>query len=377
MIVQKKWFVPFSKLTYTQEMIDAAVTVLQRGATSVGEGGEEGFYFEKEFAYKFGQKNGISLSSGSAALHLALLACGVNQGDEVIVPPNTCLSVPSAVTHVGAKPTFVDAEYETQNLDPLKLEEQITSKTKAVIVVHTQGHPCDMDPIMEIAEKYDLKIIENAIHAAGSKYKGKKLPITSISVFGFHHSKSLYLPAPGGGMILTNNEEIANDARLRRYHGIDENSGSDRSYRVGFNYRMSEVAAAIGRVQLRHLDEYTAHQRETAKYYDELLTDIPPVTPPVEKDYAYHTFLRYVILVPKRDQLKEYLARQSIQSKVLYDIPLHLDPRYMKTYGTMIGDYPITEKIKEEELALPMPRFRERWEIEYIAEKIKTFYTSL
>jgi dTDP-4-amino-4,6-dideoxygalactose transaminase len=140
---------------------------------------------------------------------------------------------------------------------------------------------------------------------------------------------------------------------------------------------MSEVAAAIGRVQLRHLDEYTNHQREIAKYYEELLTDIPPVTLPVEKDYAFHTFLRYVILVPKRDQLKEYLTGHSIQSKVLYDIPLHLDPRYMKTYSSKKGDYPITEKIKEEELALPMPRFRERWEIEYITEKIKTFYSSL
>jgi len=231
-----------------------------------------------------------------------------------------------------------------------------------------------MDPLIEIAEKHDLHIIENPTHAAEGKYKGKKLPISSLAIYGFHHMKSLYLPdGSGGGMVLTDDAEMAQDIRMRRYHGKDLSLKEYDHPLLGYNYRMSDLAAAIGRIQLRELPEYTKHQREIAHYYNELLEDTPVQTP-AEKDYAYHTYLRYVIHAPKRDQLREYLAQYGVQTSVFYAKPLHLQIRDMKLLGTAKGDFPIAEKVKETELGLPSPRFRERWEVEYVAEKIKEFY---
>jgi len=375
--VKRKWFIPLSKLTYSQEMIDAAVNVLKRGAITTSDEGEDFIMFEKEFATSCGKKYGVCLASGTAALHLALIACGVEDGDEVIVPPNTTLPVGDAVLMVRAKPVFVEPEADTLNIDPTKIEATITEKTKAIIPVHMQGHPCDMDPIIEIAKDHNISIIENATHAGGGKYKGKKVPVTSeAAIYGFHHQKTLYLTdGGGGGLVITDDPEIAKDVEMRRYHGRDLSLGVYDHPLLGYNYRMSDLSAAIGRIQLRHLDEWTTYQRKIAHYYNELLEDTP-VTTPVEKDYAYHTYLRYVIFAPKRDQLIEFLTKQGIQTSVIYSIPMHLQSRWMKLFGYKKGDFPISEKIKEEELGLPSPRFREHWEVEYVAKAIKEFYAT-
>lgn len=378
MYERKKWFIPYSKLTYSEEMIDAAVRVLRMGALTTSDEGHEFIMLEKEFANAYGKKYGICLASGTASLHLAALACGIGQGDEVIIAPNTTCPVGDITFMVGAKPVFVEPEYDTLNIDATKIEAAITPKTKAIIPVHMQGHPCDMDPILEIAEKHDLRIISNPTHAAEAKYKGQKVPVkgVDVAVYGFHHMKSLYLTdGGGGGMVLTDDKEIAQDVRDRRYHGRDFSKGVYDHPILGYNYRMSDLSAAIGRIQLRELPMHTKHQREIAYYYNELLEDTP-VTLPAERDYAYHTYLRYVIWAPKRDQLMAYLAKQGINSSVIYSIPMHLQSRFMKLLGTQKGDFPITEKIKETELGLPVPKFREKWEVEFVCEQIKEFYSS-
>jgi len=376
--IKRKWFIPFSRLTYSKEMIKAAVRVLEMGAPTVTDEGHEFILLEKEFANAYGKNHAISLASGTAALHLSILACGIGPGDEIIMAPNTTLPCGDAALFVGAKPVFVEPEYDTLNLDPdpRKLEAAITDKTKAILPVHMMGLSCDMDPIMEVAADHNLYVIENPTHAAEAKYKGKKVPVASLALYGFHHMKSLFLPdGSGGGMIATDNNEMAEDIWLRRYHGMDLTSGSYESHLLGYNYRLSDLAAAIGRIQLRKLPEYSDHQREIAHYYNELLEDTP-VQLPTEPDYAYHTYLRYVIHAPKRDQLKEYLAQNGIQTSIIYSIPMHLHKRYIDQFGYKQGDFPITEKIKETELGLPCPRFREHWEVEYVAEKIKEFYAT-
>jgi dTDP-4-amino-4,6-dideoxygalactose transaminase len=356
-------------------MIDAAVKVLEKGALSVAEEGEEFIPFEKEFSHYCGRKNAVCLSSGTAALHLAVIACGIGNDDEVIVPSNTAIPVGDVVLMVGAKPVLVDPEYDTLNIDPSRIEEKITSKTKAIMVVHMHGHPADIDPIIEIAEKHSLRIIENPTHSGAARYKGKKLPRTGLAVYSCHHLKTIHLPdGGGGGMVVTDDDVIAEDVRKRRYHGKDVSLGSYDTPLLGYNYRLSDMAAAIGRIQLRHIDEYTRNQRENAAAYTKLLEDTQ-VTPPVEKDYAYHAFLRYIIRAPKRDKLMQYLRDEGIGCGVFYSVPMHLQTRYMKLFGYKKGDCPITEKIKEEELGLPAPFLRERWELEYVTDKIKEFYS--
>ena len=184
-------------------MKDAAMQVLDRGALTVHDEGEDFIMFEKEFPHAYGKKYGVSLSSGTAALHLAVIACGIGSGDEVLVPANTTVPVADVVPMVGAKPVFVEPEYDTLNIDATKIEAAITPKTRGIMAVHMQGHSCDMDPIMEIAEKHDLHIIENPTHAAEGKYKGKKVPVASLAVYGFHHRRRLVGnlaidPLPGG-----------------------------------------------------------------------------------------------------------------------------------------------------------------------------------
>lgn len=359
--------VPYKKNPYSQEMIDAVVNCLKEGAKLQHyRKGEECAFFEKEFAQFCGRKFAISTISGTASLHLALLACGVDREDEVLLTPHVAYAVGNSILCIGAKPVFVDIDDETLTMDPSKIEEQITLKTKAIIPIHTYGHPADMDTVTEIARKHDLFVIEDATHSIGSKYKGKRLPIggdKNIGIFGLN-MKQLWLPS-SGGMIVTDSEEIARKAMRQR----DPHEGVV----IGYSYMMADSAAAVGRIQLRNLENYIEMQRSAAKILTELLKDTPAITP-IEKEWAYHAYARYAIRAPKRDALMKYLRQQGIDCIALYPTPTHLLKLYQEQFSQKEGDFPVTEKEKKEELSLPEPRFRSRWELEYIAEKILKFY---
>jgi len=361
------YFIPYKKNIFSQEMIDAVADYMKEGAKLQHyRRGEECVFFEKEFAEFCGRKFAISNISGTASIHLALLACGLEKGDEVMLTPHVAYAVANSVQCVGAKPVFVDIDEETLTMDPSKIEAKITPKTKAIIPVHTYGHPADMDPIMEIAHKHNLFVIEDVTHAMGSRYKGRRLPMggdRNIGIFSLS-PKQLWLPS-GGGMLVTDNEKIAKKATLHR----DPHSGLV----IGYSYMMADTAAIIGRIQLRHLEDYVKMQRSSAKTLNKLF-DGTPVVIPTEKEWAYHAYARYAIRVSKRDDLIKFLRQQGIDCTILYATPTHLLKSYRELFGYREGEFPVTEKEKKEELSLPEPRFRSQWDIEYIAKQIMEFY---
>lgn len=365
---ESSYLVAYKKSPFSQEMIDTVVDYMKKGAEMQHHPRcEECEFFEKEFAAFCGRKYGISNTSGSASLQITLGACGIERGDEVIITSHVAYAVGNTVLSLGAKPVFVDIDRETLTMDPSKIEEKITSTTKAIIPVHTYGHPADMDPIMEISRKYDLFVIEDATHAIGSRYKGKPLPVggdKDIGIFSLNW-KQLWLPA-GGGMIVTDNEDIAQKAMLSK-----ESHGSGPI--IGNNYLMHTIAGAVGRIQLKHLEDYVNMQRNSAKTLSELLEDTPVVTP-IEREWAYHAYARYAILAPKRDELMKVLGQQGIDCHTIYTTPTHLLESYREQFGHKEGDFPVTEKEKKEELLLPEPRFRSLAELEYVAQKIVEFY---
>jgi len=271
-------------------------------------------------------------------------------------------------------------EEDIFNLDPEKIEEKITDKTKIIFPLHSQSHPADMDPIIEIAEKHDLKVYENIVHASGAKYKGKKVPITEAGSTSFS-VKCLWLPG-GGGMVVTDDDELAEAVSLRRYYGfpglrLGSYSSSDAKVLALDLQMYGGIMAAIGRIQLKSLQKYVDLQRKHSTILTDLLENTPVITP-FEMDYAYHSYLRYVIRAPKRDALMEYLRKEGIGCSILYGkLPIYSQEYSRKLYGDKYNpkDFPVTEKHKKEELALPEPRFRNQWELEYIVKKIEEFYS--
>lgn len=365
------YLIPYKRNPMSKEMIEAAVKYLEKGET-LHNRLEEVFFFEREFANYCGRKYAVGLNSGTTALYNALVVCGVGKGDEVIVPPNSFAAVGHSVWTCGAIPVFVDVEEDTFNIDASKIEEKITDKTKAIMPVAHFGHPCDMDPIMDIAEEHDLYVVENDAMALGAKYKGKRVPIGHMGVFCLS-VKGLWLPG-GGGFVATDDEEIAEKIEARRYLGFSRSiSIAGLSTSLGLNYKMTDIGATIGRVQLKNVDEYIERQRKNASIYTKLLEDTPVKTP-IEKDYAYHVFLRYGIVAPRRDELKNYLHEQGVECHNIYQIANYLQPMYVERFGYKKGDFPVTDKQKDLELSLPEPRSRTQWELEYVTNKIKEFY---
>ncbi|BBO92116.1 DegT/DnrJ/EryC1/StrS family aminotransferase [Desulfosarcina ovata] len=366
------YIVPYMKFCYSQEMIEAVERYMKEGEKlSFYRRGEECELFEKEFADFCGKKYAVSSNSGTASLHLSLLAAGIESGDEVMLTPHVAPAVGNAVLCAGAKPVFVDIDEETWTMDPSKIEEKITSNTKAIIPVHTYGHPADMDPIMETARKYNLLVIEDGTHAIGSKYKGNRLPLggdRNIGIFGLT-AKQLFLlgqcAGNSGGMLVTDNKELAEKVRSHK----NCHSGEV----IGYSYLMDDISATVGRIQLRHLEEYVEMQRNSAKILNERLKETPVQTS-VEKEWAYHTYARYAIRAPERDALQEFLRQKGVDCIPLYPTPTHMLKLYRNLVGNKRGDFPVTEKQKKEELSLPEPKFRSEWDLNYVARKIAEFY---
>ncbi len=329
--------------------------------------GENVSCFERDFSGYCNTKFGIGVGSGTAAIHLALLSCGVSNGDEVITVPNTAVPTVSAISLANAIPVFVDVDPETYTINTKKIEEGITRKTKAIIPVHLYGHPCDMDPVLEIAEKHGLRVIEDACQAHGAKYKGRSVgSLGDIGCFSFYPTKNLGAYGDGG-MVVTRNEELAETVRLLRNYGQTEKNVHKI---IGFNSRLDEIQAAILRVKLKHLEEWNASRAGKARLYHKLLDD-SVITRPVERKWARHVHHLYVVRSGKRNQLQEWLKSQGILTNIHYPTPVHMQEAYSYLgYGK--GSFPVSERNAGEILSLPMFPELTREEIERVAAAVNS-----
>ena len=328
--------------------------------------GEEAKAFEEEFASFCSTNYGVATNSGTSALHVAMLTVGIKAGDEVIVPSHTFIATVSPLLHIGAKPVFAEVDRRTYTIDPDEIRKKITDKTKAIIPVHLYGHPCDMGPITEIAHEYDLKVIEDACQAHGAEYKGKKVgSIGDMACFSFFPSKNMTV-AGDGGMIVTNDENYAEKAKALVNQGRMKGRKYEHDF-AGFNYRMSEVLAAVGRVQLKHLPAWIEQRREVARWYNEQL-DANNITLPVEMEWAKHVYHLYVIRCKNRDELREFLKKKGIAAGVHYPLPVHLQPSVKNVVGQV--SLPFTEKIAKEVLSIPMHPQMSRKDAIYVAKAI-------
>ena len=327
--------------------IDAAVLkVLDQAAFILGPAVAS---FEKDFAAFCGTTEAVGVNSGTSALHLALLAAGVGPGDEVITVPYTFVATVAAIEYAGAKPVLVDVEPDYWTMDPAKLEAAITPRTKAIMPVHLYGQPADMDPILEIARRRGIPVIEDAAQAHASEYKGRRCgSMGLLGCFSFYPGKNLGAYGEGGAVV-TNDAALAKHVRLLRAWG--EEVRYEHKYRA-FNYRMDGVQGAVLGVKLRHLEAWTEARRRHAAEYARQLADTP-AAPPVERPGTRHVYHVYVVRLAQRDAWRARLGEAGVQTGVHYPIPVHLQPAY-RDLGHAAGDFPVSERAAGEVLSLPI-----------------------
>ncbi|MHC4309795.1 MAG: DegT/DnrJ/EryC1/StrS family aminotransferase [Planctomycetota bacterium] len=330
--------------------------------------GEELDAFEAEFASYCGVKNCVGVGSGSDALYIALKACGIGQGDEIITVSHTFIATAFAISWTGATPVFVDIDPSSYTLDHRQAERAITPRTKAILPVHIYGQCADMDPLLELAHKHNLWIIEDACQAHGATYKGSKAgSMGHMGCFSFYPSKNLGAWGDGGA-VTSNDEKLARRVRSLR------NYGQTKKYRysnMGYNSRLDELQAAILRVKLRHLDDWNLARRRHAKRYTEELKDCL-VTCPHVSVAAEHVFHLYVIRSARREELRRHLEQERIDTLVHYPIPAHLQKVY-KNLGYKKGDLPITETYSSEILSLPIYAGLEANQVEHVVRSLHSY----
>jgi dTDP-4-amino-4,6-dideoxygalactose transaminase len=327
--------------------------------------------FEKDFAKFVGAEQCVGFNSGTSALHVALLLLGVGAGDEVVTTPFTFVATSWAISYVGAKPVYVDIDDDTFNLSPKLLERAFTPRTKAILPVHLYGHPCDLDPILEIARKRKLPLVEDACQAHGATYKGKTVgTFGAMSCFSFYPGKNLGACGEGGALV-TNDAKFAARARSLREHGSTVRYYHDE---VGYNYRMEGFQGAVLGVKLKHLAEWTKKRRTIAGTYNDLLADTP-LQLPREASWCESARHVYVVRHPRRDELKKFLEANGVGCALHYPLPLHLQKCYA-SLGHKAGDFPVAEKAARECLSLPMyPELTDK-QVQRVADVIKQFFTT-
>ena len=333
--------------------------------------GSEGAAFEQEIAQLCGVAHGVGVASGTDALILALRACGVQAGDEVVIPPFTFVATGSAISALGAKPVFADIRPDTYNIDPSDLARRVTKKTKAIIAVHLYGLACDMDPIVNFARAHNLRVIEDNAQSIGASYKGRRAgSLGDAACMSFYPTKNLGAYGDAG-MVATNSNDAAARLRTLRNHG---QSAKYVSSEPGWNSRLDEIQAAILRVKLRHLPEWQRARQGHAAAYTKLLLGIPGVMPPLIPEGYDHVFHQYTIRVERRDALMKFLSERKIGCSVYYPVPLHLQPLYA-SLGHKAGDFPHAERAAQEVLSLPMfPELRPE-QVTRVAEAVAEFVT--
>ncbi|BAI79646.1 aminotransferase, DegT/DnrJ/EryC1/StrS family [Deferribacter desulfuricans SSM1] len=321
--------------------------------------------FEKEVAEYLGVKYAVGVGSGTEALHLALRALGVGEGDEVITVPFTFIATAEAILYCNAKPVFVDVDEETMNIDVTQLENKITEKTKVIIPVHLFGNPANLDEVIEVAKKYNIKVLDDCAQSFGAEYKGKKIgSICDVSAFSFFPSKNLGCYGDGG-LITTDDESVYNTLKALRNHG-----SFTRYYHemLGFNSRLDDIQAAILRVKLKYIDKLNNDRIRIANLYRDRLSDFVKIQ--AENDNGQHVYHQFTIVSEKRDLIQKRLQEHEIASAIYYPIPVHLQKSFSKL-GYKKGDFPVSEKLAEKVVSLPMNPFLEDEEVEIISSVVK------
>jgi dTDP-4-amino-4,6-dideoxygalactose transaminase len=324
--------------------------------------------FEEEFARFCGVQHAVGVDSGTAALHLAFLTCDIGSGDEVITTPHTFIATIGMLGRVGARPVFVDIDPWTYNIDPARIEAAITGRTKAIMPVHLYGQPAEMDPILEIADRHRLKVIEDAAQAHGAEYKGRQAgSMGHVAIFSFYPGKNLGAYGDAGAVV-TDDGEIAEKVRMLRDHGRRDKY---EHLLQGFNYRIDTLQAAILRVKLAHLKGWNEARRRHAATYRGLLSGLDLVLP-YEPEHIRAVYHLFVVRLQERDALREHLQARGISTGIHYPIPLHLQPAY-RHLGYKEGDFPITEECARQVLSLPMYPELTQEQMEEVTRAIKEF----
>ena len=375
-------FIPFHMPAIGEDEIRSVVETLKSGWLTTGPKVKR---FEEDFARYVGSKHAIAVNSGTAALHLALDAVGIEEGDEVIVPTMTFTATAEVVLYFKAKPVLVDCERDTLNLDSAKIEAAITSRTKAIVPVHMAGQPCDMDGILKIARKHDLRVIEDAAHALPAVYRGRTVgTIGDITCFSFYATKTI--TTGEGGMATTENSEWAERMRIMSLHGISHDAWKRYTregswyYEVlypGFKYNLTDLAAAIGGEQLKKCSEFWQARRRIAMIYAKAFAGLDAVQLPACPDDVQHAWHLFIIqldldrLKTNRNQFIEALREKEIGTSVHF-IPLHLHPYYRDKFGYKPADFPNASAVFERIFSLPIyPRMSES-DVERVIDAVKT-----
>lgn len=352
-----------------KELENSVLGIIDKGNFILGKQVED---FEKNFAKYCGVKYGAGVSTGTDALELILRGFDIGEGDEVIVPANTFIATATAVSSSGAKPIFADAKYEDGNINPKKIERKISRKTKAIIPVHLYGNPVDMDEILEITARYNLRVIEDACQAHGAKYMGERIgSLGDAAAFSFYPGKNLG-GFGDGGAIVSNDEILIEKIKKLRNYGQTEKYFHDF---FAFNKRLDTIQAAVLDVKLKYLDEWNESRRNSAKKLNEGLSGLVKV-PNIEtiKNPVFHLYVIRAKTENERDRLKDFLQKKDIQTGLHYPRPIHLQKAY-SNLGLKNGDYPVTEELCNKGLSLPMFPYMKDEEINYIIDSVKEFYS--
>lgn len=346
-----------------EEVLSAVNTVISKKNFVLG---EEVTEFEGKVAGYLETRFTVGVASGTDALVLALKALDIKEGDEIITTPFTFIATPESISRVGAKPVFCDIEENTYNINADKIEEKITPKTKAILPVHLYGLPCEMNKIVHLAKKHNIRVIEDCAQSFGAEFRGEKVgSIGNVGCFSFFPAK--ILGAFGdGGLITTSSDAVFQNLKYLRDHGQTKKY----YYSIhGYNSRLDTLQAAILKVKLKYIDRWIKMRQKNAKYYNELFKNFDIITPTVP-DYATHCFNYYTIRVKERDKIMERLRCNGIASAIYYPLCLHLQEVY-KDLGYKKGDFPVAEKLQEEVLSLPMYPELNKKEIEEVVERIE------
>ncbi len=351
--------IPIARPMIQTEEKEAVLAVLDSGMLAQGEWVAS---FEKAFAKYIGVKHAVAASSGTAALHLAMLAHGIGPGDEVITSPFTFIATANAVLYTGARPVFVDIEPDTFDIDPNQVEQSITQRTKAILPVHLFGHPAEMDAIMEIAERHGLTVIEDAAQAHGAEYHGQRVGSFGTGVFSFYPTKNM--TTGEGGMVTTDDDLLARKLRLLRDHGMPRRYVHEV---LGYNFRMTNIAAAIGLAQLSKLDDFNSARIGNAAYLTERIHKV--ITPTVRPGVK-HVFHQYTVRVPSgRDEAVEELREAGVGVGIYYPIPIHQQSLYR---GLGYHDrFPAAEQAASEVLSLPVHPALTQEDLDKIVEVVE------
>ncbi len=335
--------------------------------------------FERDFAVLVGAEHAVAVSSGTAALHLALLGVGIGAEDEVIVPANAYPPVADCVRLLGAIPVLVDVDERTGCLDPALLAPALTSRTRAIVPLHMYGHPADLDPMLDLARERGLLIIEDGAHALGTRYKGR--PTGALGDVGIFSTGRKHITTGGiGGMVTTNKADLAERVRLLRNHGRSEQQQQDLRVMdsvelLGFNYRQSEILATLGQLQLQHLPAWNDERRAHAAVYRTRLADLGVLVRPLEElPWAFHSYLHFAIRAERRDGLAKFLTRQGVETHFIYPVPVHRQRLHTGHVRVPAQGLPVSEHITAEILTLPTRPGLAAEDIDYVCAQIEAFY---